>query len=97
MNAMSAIPDDALEQLARLAAPLHPADRDPLIHAVIALLKQEPGPGSVNRIVRGLLALGTYRRDVVTGAGRPKLGSHSGYDQRGRRGKHGKRRDDDAA
>jgi hypothetical protein len=83
---------DVLDQIARAAAPLHPADHEPFINAAIALLKSEAviGPGIVNRVVRGLLALGSYRRDVVTGAGRPKAGPHHGYGRAARRARHGK-------
>jgi hypothetical protein len=65
------LPESVLAELARLAAPLHPDDRDPLIHSAVLMLSQEPelGPGAVHRIVRSLLATGLYRRDVVAGAG----------------------------
>jgi hypothetical protein len=97
MSDMGTLPGVVLDRLAELAGPLHPTD----ISAAIALLKQEPDPGlgTVDRVARSLLALGTYRRDVVAGAGRPRAGAHAGTDHAGRRGRHGKLppADDDAA
>jgi hypothetical protein len=89
---MNDLPTEVLDQVARAAAPLHPDDRDAFIFACVNLLKSEKivGPGTINRIIRELLALGTYRVDVVTGAGRPRAGPHHGYDHSGRRGRHGK-------
>jgi hypothetical protein len=95
------LPGDVLNRLAELAAPLCPLDRVAFISAGVHMLQQEadPGPGTVDRIARSLLAQGVYRRDVVTGVGRPLRGSHHGYDRKGRRGRHGKPppADDDAA
>jgi hypothetical protein len=75
---MAELRSDVLDQIARAAAPLMLGDRDPFIRTCITLLKQalDPGPGTVNRIIRGVLALGTYRRATF-----PHVGP---------RGRHGK-------
>jgi hypothetical protein len=101
MNHMIDLDENCLDQIAQAAAPLSPLDREAFIDAAIRLLKQEPifGPGTVNRIVRELLGTGVYRRDAITGVGRPMRGPHDPYDRKGRRGRHGKPppADDDAA
>jgi hypothetical protein len=65
---MSDFPTEILDQVASAAAPLHPADRDGFIDACLIRMRSEVeiGPGTANRIVRELLALGTYRRDAAT-------------------------------
>jgi hypothetical protein len=90
---MDDLPTEVLDQVARAAAPLHPADRAPFINACLEMLRSETevGSGTANRIIRGLLTLDVYRRDVVTGVGRPKDGPHHGYDHDARRrGRHSK-------
>ena len=78
MNHMIDLDENCLDQIAQAAAPLSPLDREAFIDAAIRLLKQEPifGPGTVNRIVRELLGTGVYRRDAITGVGRPMRGPH---------------------
>jgi hypothetical protein len=88
-------PEPVLDELARLAAPIHPTDHDEFIRDAISCLQQEPEPGlgTVNKIVRELLATHLYRIDVAAGVGRPRVGPHHGYPARGR---HGKKPTDDA-
>jgi hypothetical protein len=93
-------PDEScLDAIAQAAAPLWPPDREAFINAAIRLLKQEAvfGPGTVNRIVRELLATGVYRRDAITGVGRPLHEPQHLYARKGRRGRHGKPPAGDAA
>jgi hypothetical protein len=93
--------DDILDRVAYAAAPLHPDDRDTFIRDALACLQlePEPGPGTVNRIVRELLATQLYQRATIVSPGRPKAGPHHGYDHKGRRGRGGKpvKDTDDAA
>jgi hypothetical protein len=92
------LPHECLDQIAQAAAVLHPADRDSFVHAAIARLRFEIGPGTANRVIRELLATAAYRRagNVAAGPGRPR--PHRGR-PRPHRGRHGKpvKDTDDAA
>jgi hypothetical protein len=50
---------------------LHPADRSAFLHAVAASPRFEPDPGdgTINRVIRELLAGGSYRRSEAVAIG----------------------------
>jgi hypothetical protein len=63
--------DSELSAVMAAAAPLHPYDRSAFLASLAARLRHEPevGPGTVNRVIRELLATKQYRRQDALAVG----------------------------
>jgi hypothetical protein len=63
--------DTELDAVMQAAAPLHPLDRPAFLSSITRGLRYEPevGPGTINRVIRELLATKQYRLETALAVG----------------------------
>jgi hypothetical protein len=76
--------DSELDAVMQAAAPLHPIDRGAFLSSVAQRLRLEPvlGPGTMNRVIRELLASKNYRlADAMAVGSTQGMARHNGRSQ----------------